>query len=629
MAAEDEEKTAFRTHHGHFEFRVMPFGLTSVPATFQAAMNSVFAPFLRKFVLVFIDDILIYSRTMAYHCEHLQQVFQLLRQHQLYVKRSKCSFAQTALEYLGHIISDKGVATDASKISAVQQWPVPRTVKHLRGFLGLAGYYRRFIRNFGPISRPLTQLLKKGMQFIWTAYEQAAFDALKHALIQAPVLTLPDFAKPFQLETDACDSGVGAVLMQQGHPVAFLSKALGSKNRTLSTYDKECLAILMAIDKWKSYLQVGEFFIHTDQKSLMQLGDSPANTPMQQKAFFKLLGFQYKIIYKKGTENRAADALSRREHDDELCSISTIQPRWLEIIAEGYAKDPHTSQLLTELALQSPNDQGFSLHNGIIHFQGKIWLGNHKEAHQAILAALHNSAIGGHSGIAATYQKIKNLFAWTGMKQDVQTFVQQCSICQQAKGEHVKSPGLLQPLPIPPKARHTISMDFIEKLPSSQGYDTILVVVDKFSKYAHFMALKHPFSALSVAQLFINNVYKLHGMPTAIISDRDKVFTSKLWQQLFKLANTTLNLSSAHHPQTDGQTERVNQCVETYLRCFLHTNPKKMVLLVASGRVLVQYNVPFCLGTFPVRSPIWSEASALWDSTARQPDASRSAEVVG
>jgi hypothetical protein len=143
-------------------------------------------------------------------------------------------------------------------------------------------------------------------------------------------------------------------------------------------------------------------------------------------------------------------------------------------------------------------------------------------------------------------------------------------------------------------------MDFIEKLPSSQGYDTILVVVDKFSKYAHFMALKHPFSALSVAQLFINNVYKLHGMPTAIISDRDKVFTSKLWQQLFKLANTTLNLSSAHHPQTDGQTERVNQCMETFLRCFVHTNPKKWSYWLPQAEFWYNTTVPFCLGTFPV-----------------------------
>ena len=195
---------------------------------------------------------------------------------------------------------------------------MPNNVKQLRGFLGLACYYRKFIRQFGIISRPLTNLLKKKTLFTWTPQVHEAFLSLKKALVQAPVLILPDFKKQFQLETDASDAGVGAVLMQQGHPVAFLSKALGAKNRTLSAYDKECLAILMAIDKWKAYLQVGEFTIHTDQKSLIHLGNSPAHTTMQQKAFFKLLGFQYKIVYKKGTENRAADALSRRQHTEEV-----------------------------------------------------------------------------------------------------------------------------------------------------------------------------------------------------------------------------------------------------------------------------------------------------------------------
>lgn len=168
----------------------------------------------------------------------------------------------------------------------MQQWPVPTNLKQLRGFLGLAGYYRKFIRNFGVISKPLTQLLKKKIQYVWTPYEQAAFEALKRALITAPVLALPDFSQKFVLETDASDAGIGAVLMQLGHPIAFLSKALGVKNQTLSTYDKECLAMLLAIDKWKTYLQANEFTIHTDQRSLVHLSESKANTPMQQKAFF-------------------------------------------------------------------------------------------------------------------------------------------------------------------------------------------------------------------------------------------------------------------------------------------------------------------------------------------------------
>lgn len=224
------------------------------------------------------------------------------------------------------------MSTDPAKVSAVAKWPQPTSVKQLRGFLGLAGYYRKFIRNFGVISKPLTNLLRKNVLYIWTSIEEQAFQTLKHALVQAPVLALPYFTKEFVLETDASAVGVGAVLMQQGHPLAFFSKALGPRNQTLSTYDKECLAIILAIDKWKSYLQHNPFVIHTDKKSLVQLGDHKFNTHIQQKAFFKLMGLQYKIFYKPGITNKAADALSRREHGQEVQAISAIQPKWLDTV---------------------------------------------------------------------------------------------------------------------------------------------------------------------------------------------------------------------------------------------------------------------------------------------------------
>lgn len=226
MAEHDESKTAFKTHNAHFEFRVMPFGLTSAPATSQAAMNTVFA---HVFVLVFVDDVLIYSRTLIDHAKHLEEVFQLLGQNKLYLKKSKCSFAQRSLEYLGHIISAEGVATDPAKIAAVKQWPQPTNVKQLRGFLGLAGYYRKFIHQFGIISRPLTNLLKKNTPFVWSPQVQEAFATLKSALVQAPVLALPDFEQEFVLEADACATGIGAVLMQKGHPTGFHEQGLGTK----------------------------------------------------------------------------------------------------------------------------------------------------------------------------------------------------------------------------------------------------------------------------------------------------------------------------------------------------------------------------------------------------------------
>jgi hypothetical protein len=283
-------------------------------------MNTIFAHGIHRFVLVFVDDVLIYSKNLSDHCHHLAEVLQLLQQNKLYLKKSKCSFAQRSLEYLGHIISATRVATDPAKITAVEHWPQPRNIKQLRGFLGLAGYYRKFIRQFGVISRPLTNLLKKDTPFVWSPQVQAAFSSLKLALVNAPVLALPDFSTEFVLEADACATGIGVVLMQKGHPLAFLSKALGPKNQSLSIYDKECLAILMAIDKWKSYLQHAPFVIHTDQRSLVHLGEHKFNTKIQQKAFFRLLGLQYKIVYKQGKTNIAADALSRRP--EQLCAVS-------------------------------------------------------------------------------------------------------------------------------------------------------------------------------------------------------------------------------------------------------------------------------------------------------------------
>lgn len=228
----------------------MPFGLTNAPATFQSVMNMVFEPLLRKGVLVFMNDILIYSRTREQHVQHLREVLQLLRAHQLNLKRSKCTFACQELEYLGHVIGTTGVATDKSKIAAVKSWPRPRNLKELHGFHGLTGYYRKFIKSYGTINSLLTQLLGKGSIFQWTPTIETAFATLKEALVQAPVLALPDFAQPFIVETDACQYGIGAVLMQNGYPFAYLSRALSVRNQALSTY--ECVAILMAADKWRS-----------------------------------------------------------------------------------------------------------------------------------------------------------------------------------------------------------------------------------------------------------------------------------------------------------------------------------------------------------------------------------------
>jgi hypothetical protein len=246
MRKEDIHKTTFCTHDGLYEFLVMPFGLCNAPATFQALMNDVLRPFLRRFVLIFFDDILIYSKSWADHLRHLRVILTELRRHVLFVKRSKCAFGVSSVTYLSHIISEAGVAMDPVKVQAIKDWPVPRSARALRGFLGLAGYYRKFINNYGSIAAPLTVLLKKE-GFAWGEEAAAAFDTLKAAVTTGPVLAMPDFTKTFVVECDASSHGFGTVLIQDGHPIAFFSRVVAPRHRDLAAYERELIGLVHAV----------------------------------------------------------------------------------------------------------------------------------------------------------------------------------------------------------------------------------------------------------------------------------------------------------------------------------------------------------------------------------------------
>jgi hypothetical protein len=310
MHPDDIPKTAFRTHQGHYEFRVMPFGLCNAPSTFQAAMNNLLQPFLRKFVTVFFDDILVYSFSLEDHLQHLEYVFTTLLKGGYFLKQSKCLLAQRQLEYLGHVVSASGVCPEPSKIQAMVDWPLPTNITALRGFLGLTGFYRKFIQGYASIAAPLNSLLRKD-SFVWNPEATIAFNALKLAMTTAPTLALPKFTKPFVLETDASGVAMGAVLMQDSHPIAFFSKPFCPRLQKASTYVRELHAITTAVKKWRQYLLGHKFIIYTDHQSLKELLTQVVQTPEQQIYLAKLMGYDYTIHYKTGKTNVVADALSR------------------------------------------------------------------------------------------------------------------------------------------------------------------------------------------------------------------------------------------------------------------------------------------------------------------------------
>ena len=541
MSEEDIPKTAFRTHEGHYEFLVMPFGLTNAPSTFQSLMNQVFRPYLRRFVLVFFDDILVYSKSLVEHISHLKTVLEVLTKEKLFAKKSKCVFACEEVEYLGHLISGEGVRTDPRKTMAMQQWPTPKDVKALRGFLGLTGYYRKFVRGYGQIAAPLTALLRKD-SFAWTEEAEMAFQNLKSAMSNPPVLALPNFDKLFVVECDASGVGLGAVLMQEGRAIAFHSQALKGRSLALSTYEKELLALVTAVQRWRPYLVGNSFLVRTDQQSLKYILEQKIGTPAQQKWITKLLGYAFIVEYKKGKENVVADALSRQVPSDEissqngvLCMISFPTPDWLAQLKSSYATDAHVKSILEAFQSGKEGPKGFSMHNGLLLYKGRMYVGSCEALKTAILQQVHDGPWGGHSGVLKTLHRVQRDFYWPGLKSDVRKYVRECDTCQRLKHETCHPAGLLQPLPIPERPWVAVSMDFVEGLPKSQMKEVVMVVVDRFTKFVHFIALSHPYTASKVANLYLQHVFKLHGMPTSIVNDRDPVFTSHFWQELMTL----------------------------------------------------------------------------------------------
>jgi hypothetical protein len=436
--------------------------------------------------------------------------------------------------------------------------------------LGLTSYYRKFVRNYGRIAAPLTTLTNKDA-FSWTPEATKSFEQLKEVMFKSPVLTTPDFTKNFIVECDASGNGIGVVLMQEGRPLAFESRPLKGRDLHKPIYEKEMMAILHALKKWRPYLIGRHFKVKTDHDSLKYFLEQRLSSEEQQKWVTKILGYDFEIIYKNGKQNVVADALSRKDEDVEafLCAILIIQLDWIIEARDEWKNDEKVWTLIERLQQDSGASDKFTWKNDSLWYKDRLYLCKNSQLKQKVLLELHTSPVGGHLGFLKTYHRVKKDFFWDGLKTDVQRFVAECLVCQQNKVETIKTLGLLQPLSIPSQRWEEVSMDFITGLPKSEGKSVIMVIVDRLTKYAHFCALSHPFKASTVATAFMETVQKLHGSPKIIVSDRDPIFTGHFWTELFSCLGTQLAHSSSYHPQSDGKTEIVNKCLEGYLCCFV------------------------------------------------------------
>ena len=593
---DDVHKTAFMTRYGLYEFLVMPFGLTNAPAAFMRLMHTVLKPYLDKFVVVYLDDVLIYSKTEAEHIAHVNAVLSTLAQENLRVKITKCSFAQDSTTFLGYRVSSKGLSVDPKKVAAVSNWPLPHDITSTRSFLGFTAFYRRFIPNYATLAAPLTDLTKTTVPFPATLPQPAldAFRNLQSALLSATVLAIP-FTGPtatFILYTDASTVGIGAVLLQdQGNgpqPVCYESRKLSPAERGYAVHELEMLAVVHAVKVFRHYLEGCQHFtLYTDHHSLKYFFTQRDLSRRQARWAQDLAPYQpnMTITYKKGPENQA-DALSRIPHlshlqtpspvlNTLLCQLADLLPAHIALsdsilddIKAAYASDPYyapDAKRPSYIKRQSDN---------FWYFNSRICIPANPDLRRRLLYEFHDTPTSGHPGYMKTLNAVATHFWWPRMTRTIRAYVSSCATCQRIKSSTQPTPGLLQPHAIPSRPWSHVSLDLITDLPKSQApdghtYDSIATFVDMLTKQAFFVRTNKTISSTQFAHLFLDHVISKRGLPSVLVSDRDPRITSEFWQTLFTALGSKLNMSTAHHPQTDGQTEVTHRTIEQILRAYV------------------------------------------------------------
>ena len=590
--------TAFRTRYGLFEYVVMPMGLTNAPATCQTYVNDTLREHLDVFCVCYLDDILIYSDDLESHKRHVRLVLEKLLAAGLYVKPEKCEFHTQRTTFLGFVITPKGVSMDPKKIQAVKEWETPTTVKELQCFLGFANFYRRFIKSYSRICNPLFRLLSKDVPWSWTEDCQKAFDSLVESFCSAPILRHYDPKLPTVVEVDASDSVIGGILSQifdkRLHPIAYASRKMTPAECNYGIGDKELLAIVYAFEEWHQYLEGASdpVTVYTDHANLQTFMTKMKLSRRQVRWAQKLAEYNFVIVYRPGPKNVKADALTRRSGDlpkegdgrgppvdsilrPENFLLSVVAQPLESTIKEALGKDKVAQNIIEAIKAKHQRHPKISLadceyKDGLLLVDNLIYIPDDEALQAKIIKSCHEHPAAGHPGRAATHEILTREFWWPGMRKTIARYISNCQTYARLKPVRHLPYGHLKPLKVPERRWDSVSMDFITGLPLSAGKNAIFVVVDRLSKMAHFIPCTDEIDSEGTARLFADHVFRLHGLPRSVVSDRGSVFASKFTRALCKILQISQNMSTAYHPQTDGQTERINAVLEQFLRAYVN-----------------------------------------------------------
>ena len=609
MREKDIPFTAVSTPSGMlWEWLVMPQGLSNAPATFNRFVSHILRP-VRDFAPSYFDDIFIHSRAMdgmtelEVHRMHFRRVMEIMQENKLYSNLKKCIFAAPEIPVLGCFVGKNGVRPDPEKIKTINEWPTPQNVKNLRQFLGLATYLHKYSQNYAGIVYPLSQLLKKDQEWQWTDECQEAFSTLKRSLTEAPILALPDSDKPFYVVCDASNFAIGNALMQKDDEgrervISYCSRQLRGAERNYPVHDKELLSMKYALAKHRVHLLGPEpFVVFTDHASLRTAIKSPHLSQRMARWLSFFSEYNFTVEYKPGRHNVIADALSRRpdlEYKDDAqltaVAVSFTSP-FESLLKERISVDPILSKIYDYF--RDPTDQRkqklpphvksrlhrYVFQNDLLYYRIekddnlRLVVPDDLDLKLRIMYEYHDAPASGHLGREKTYLSLSRDFHWPNMYKWVRKYIRACEACQRVKPAP-SSQAPLQSLAIPTDCWKSVSMDFIFGFPSDpRGNTGILVFVDRLSKMVHLIPVSVHVTAEESARIFIDTVFRLHGMPEDFVSDRDPKFTSAFWTETFRLLGTTLNFSTADHPQSDGQTERVNRVLLDILRSYATTFP--------------------------------------------------------